>query len=614
MITTLDTLGAAVWRASWQAAALALLVVLLLRCCGDRLAPRWRFLMWGVVLTRLLCVATPGSPWSVFNLLPRDPEPGARPIAHREVAATLTPTPLMPDTAAGPDEPRRERPHVTDSAPGSAVVPASAPTWLRSPSPAAAVESPASASWPFEALSLERSLSSIWLAGCLLMGLKLLATVFVLRRRLSACRPVTDAAVLDLLDTCRQRLGLRRTPVLLVTPECLSPCIVGTWRPRIVLPESLVTQSSPARLRHVLAHELAHLLRGDLWTNWLLLAARVLHWFNPVAWATARAMQAEREAACDEVAFAALGEAERPAYAATIVELAAGLSPSAIAPGLVGLFSSRFRLRLRVERLLRTPSIKTLRAPIATGLLLAVVLVGLTDAMPGARAPVRKAVSSAARTEPREMSHTVSGRCVNDADGSPMAGVTVRLYRVEGPTAPPVEAASTITDAEGRYSFPGLVPPRPEGHLDRLNYAVLGFADGRPIGISFRHFRGDREIVELRMAREGSTLSGKVVDAAGRPVAEATVLPYFAFDRPIPGLLQATTDAEGRFKLDNVGAFKWPDGKPVATSFAVLHPDYPETTASAIGLPADVVATLPASCIVTGTVTDSVTGQPAAGR
>ena len=115
------------------------------------------------------------------------------------------------------------------------------------------------------------------------------------------------------------------------------------------------------------------------------------------------------------------------------------------------------------------------------------------------------------------------------------------------------------------------------------------------------------------MTREKSTLSGKVIDAAGRPVAGATVLPYFVYDRPAPGLLSATTDAEGRFKLDNVGVFKWPGGKAVTTSFTVQHPDYPETRGEASALPADVVVTLPAGCVVTGTVTDSVTGQPAAG-
>ena len=82
------------------------------------------------------------------------------------------------------------------------------------------------------------------------------------------------------------------------------------------------------RLRHVLAHELAHLVRGDLWTNWLLLPARTLHWFNPVAWWTVREMQAEREAACDELAFAALGETDRSAYAATITGTEASALPS----------------------------------------------------------------------------------------------------------------------------------------------------------------------------------------------------------------------------------------------------------------------------------------------
>ena len=230
-----------------------------------------------------------------------------------------------------------------------------------------------------------RILSLFWLAGCLTLALKLLVSVMVLRRRLSACRPVTDAGILDLLESARRRIGLRSSPLLLVTPECLSPCIVGTWRPAIVLPESIVTESKTAQLRHVLAHELAHLVRGDLWTNWLLLAARILHWFNPVAWWTVRAMQAEREAACDELAFAALGEVDRSAYAATIVELAASLSPSAIAPGLIGLFSSTDRLKSASNALCVSlqpqPS-----APIAAGLFIGMALLGLTDSMPGAEA------------------------------------------------------------------------------------------------------------------------------------------------------------------------------------------------------------------------------------
>src|SRR5579863_537452 len=91
MITALDSVAAAVWRASWQAAVLALLVVILLRCCGERLAPRWRFLLWSVVVLRLLFVATPASPWSVFNLVCRKAAPISRDVATREADSLNSP-------------------------------------------------------------------------------------------------------------------------------------------------------------------------------------------------------------------------------------------------------------------------------------------------------------------------------------------------------------------------------------------------------------------------------------------------------------------------------------------------------------------------------------------
>ncbi len=100
MISLLDTIGPAIWRASWQGAVLALLVVLLLRCLGERLSPRWRFLLWGVVLTRLLLVATPVSPWSVFNLARWDPQASTRRVPRHD-DASLTAVPHRADSIAG---------------------------------------------------------------------------------------------------------------------------------------------------------------------------------------------------------------------------------------------------------------------------------------------------------------------------------------------------------------------------------------------------------------------------------------------------------------------------------------------------------------------------------
>jgi beta-lactamase regulating signal transducer with metallopeptidase domain len=629
MIALVETIGPMIWRASWQAALLALAVTILLRLLGERLSPQWRFALWGVVLVRLLVVATPASPVSAFNFVRFSPVTNEGPGMLRRSEATYSPLPHNSGSTTPSSETMAESSHVADAQATSPRSQSSAPSETLSVSPVSTTESTPPLERAFDAVLISRTLSACWLAGCLLLGAKLLATALVLRRRLSSCRPVTDTAVLDLLETCRRRMRLKRAPALFVTPECLSPCIVGCRNARIVLPESIVVESSTAQLRHVMAHELAHLTRRDVWTNWLLLAARTVHWFNPFAWWTVREMQAEREAACDELACVALGETDRSAYAATLIEIAASLVPSTIAPGLVGLYSSTARLKARVDRLLRHSATARLRTHVAAGLLTATALLGLTDAMPRvtAQAPTTGATAKQARgkqatkskTEkpqkeaPQPKNHTVSGRCVEDLNGSALAGVSVRLYQVAGRTSPPVEIARTVSDDDGRYAFTGLVAPRHEGHLDRLVYVAFGFAANRPIGISFMHFRGQEEVVTIGMARQRSILAGKVIDPDGQPVAGATVLRNFVYDRPVAELGSATTDAEGRFELDDVPVYKLPDGKFWNTSFVVLHPDFPETRGETNTLPADVVVKLTDGCVVTGSVTDDVTGMPAAG-
>jgi beta-lactamase regulating signal transducer with metallopeptidase domain len=478
-----------------------------------------------------------------------------------------------------------------------------------------------SASIPLAAI-----VSGCWLAGCLTSGIHLLVALLVLRRRLSASRPVTDPVLLRSLERAATQVGLSRSPPLFVTPEEISPCLVGTWRPRLVVPESLVTEHSAARLQHVLAHELAHVRRGDLWTNWLLLIARTVHWFNPLAWWTIRELQAEREAACDELALAALGEADRPAYAATIIELAAGLAPSPIAPGMIGLFSSERRLRGRIERLIQRPAVTEFRAPLAGALLAILGLVGLTDALPVAArddAPVTatgqtkaQALAQPAAADKAAQaagSYTLRGRCFDRIDQVPLTGIPIRLFKAEGrnPQAA-IEIARTLSDEQGRFQFANLAPPRPEGRADRLSYLVFGLDDDRPIGVGYEDFRGGKDFV-VAMGRESAKLSGRVVDAGGRPVAGAVVTHFWLEGRPIPGILSATTGRDGRFTIERFDHYKDPNGKAAGTSFSVAHPDYPTTRAESGTLPADVVVTLPDGCTLTGSVTDGVTGKPAAG-
>lgn len=629
MITLLEALGPAILRASWQSAALALFIAVLLWCSGERLSPRWRYMLWSIVLVRLLLVVTPVSPWSVFNLTPGNARPFVRQFAKSDSEVQHSPNARTLDSVDGQANRPRETGWEAPSAGSADTV-----SLARQPR-AADVSPPVVSATIRHADSISSSaargplpiqiFSAIWLAGCLVFGLRLLSAALLLRRCLSACRPVKDAVLLNLLETARLRLGINRAPALFVTPEAISPCIVGARHPRIVLPESLVTEASAVQLRHVLAHELAHLVRGDLWTNWLLLAVRIVHWFNPVAWWTIREMQAEREAACDDLALAALGDADRAAYTTTIIDLAARLTPTALAPGMIGLFSATRRLHCRVERLVRFPVVKSVWSPLVAVLALAIALVGLTDAVPAvtdqlpAAATTQSTKPQSAKTvptneaQPEAGTYTIRGRCLDHQDSSPLAGMQVRLYKAEGRVSPPVEIGKALCDGEGRFEFTGLVPPRGEDHIDRLNYVIVAISDDRPIGIgSGLPFLKDPDTT-IRLGREKSTLSGTVVDSKGRPVAGASVMQDLINGWPVPGILSAKTDDEGRFEIEKIGVHKLRDGTSLPTHFSVLHPDYPRAEGQVSGLPADIVIPLPDGCLVTGTVTDGVTGRPAVG-
>lgn len=79
------------------------------------------------------------------------------------------------------------------------------------------------------------------------------------------------------------------------------PGACGWLRPRVVLPDGLSDHLSPAELRAVADHEMAHIRRHDnLWAV-LVHAVVSVFWFHPLLWWMERRMLAERETACDEM-------------------------------------------------------------------------------------------------------------------------------------------------------------------------------------------------------------------------------------------------------------------------------------------------------------------------
>ena len=89
------------------------------------------------------------------------------------------------------------------------------------------------------------------------------------------------------------------------------PAVVGALCPRIVLPADFEARHAPEEVALIVAHERAHLARGDTRANLLAVALRCLQWFNPLLHLAERRFRLDQELACDAAVLACHPHARR---------------------------------------------------------------------------------------------------------------------------------------------------------------------------------------------------------------------------------------------------------------------------------------------------------------
>ncbi|HEY0394939.1 MAG TPA: M56 family metallopeptidase [Candidatus Elarobacter sp.] len=147
------------------------------------------------------------------------------------------------------------------------------------------------------------------------------------------------AAPLGSLPVRRARLGTSRVVG--------TPTAIGYLHPAVILPENFRARVDDREWDAVVAHECAHLARGDDWAKAVQSAVVRLAWWLPGLWVLGRALDLERELASDERAACETGPRR---YAACLLRLATDRGPGALA---TAFGARRSHVAIRVERLLR---------------------------------------------------------------------------------------------------------------------------------------------------------------------------------------------------------------------------------------------------------------------
>lgn len=158
-----------------------------------------------------------------------------------------------------------------------------------------------------------------------------------------------------------------------------SPMTTGIFKPVIILPKSMVKDAPTSVIQNAVAHEQAHIERGDLIANLAENITLCVFWWNPVLRAMRQRIADAREMACDD--RAATLATNPGVYAAALVDCAERMSTSrqdVCNQSALAVLGQKSELTHRVERLLSNDYASQSRAPLSRIILATAAITTMT--------------------------------------------------------------------------------------------------------------------------------------------------------------------------------------------------------------------------------------------
>ncbi len=259
-------------------AGIVICIVLLMRFLLRRMPKVFSYILWMVVLFRLLCPVSFSSAMSFFNIL------------------------QMPSTQQG------EIAYIPENI-GYMEQPV-----LNLPVPA--IENAVNGSLPPAAVEMSVNPMQIvlwfggciWLSGIIIMTLYAVFSYWRLRGKLKGSVWEEDN--------------------IYITKAVETPFVCGFFAPRIYLPVQFasdkLSETEQKEKSYILLHEQIHIKRRDYIWRLVGYFALCLHWFNPLVWLAFFLSGKDMEMSCDETVVKILGENVKKEYSASLLSFASG--------------------------------------------------------------------------------------------------------------------------------------------------------------------------------------------------------------------------------------------------------------------------------------------------
>ncbi|MED1596855.1 MULTISPECIES: beta-lactam sensor/signal transducer [Bacillus] len=313
-----------------ETSIMASIVVGLILCIKilfrNKLTPRWKYLLWMILIVRLLLPWSPDSSYSIYSILSYSNDTSV--IFHQK-------------------EPVQEKAAIDDTkmvTNENTYAPSYTQVAEENKQQTHRNENKSDVTFSFYTILLY-----IWLAGVIVLGLATMIMNRRLRLYIKNQPVITDERIVTIFDNCKKSMSLQQNIPLLSAGKISSPTVFGFFRPRVLLSSVHMKILDEQQLRYIFHHELAHIKRRDVGVNWLMHGLLILNWFNPILWYAYSCMREDQEMACDAFALTFIDSEEQIAYGHTIITLLEHYSSYYQVPSLANLSRNKRTLKRRIR-------------------------------------------------------------------------------------------------------------------------------------------------------------------------------------------------------------------------------------------------------------------------
>lgn len=308
---------------SLMGSILILLILIAKFAFRNKASAKWHYYIWFLLLFRLIVPFTPESSFSMYNLLNHvqevfsvsDNTPDFSAMNSMSTQAADRTNLVLPANEYNLDHNSGEQETVNNH-PGK--------------------------------FDYNRGLLLLWLLGvALLTGY----TIFINLKIWYSIRNepvVNNPSICGILNGCKSVMKISAHVPVVIVDKVHAPALFGIFRPRLLLPKSMINKLTEEQLKYICLHELAHWRRKDILINWITVILKILHWFNPIIWYGFHRMVQDCELACDSLVLSSIEAEKRKEYGHTVIQvMQMALKPQWI-PGAMGMTTGKGHIKRRI--------------------------------------------------------------------------------------------------------------------------------------------------------------------------------------------------------------------------------------------------------------------------